>query len=268
MDIAKTGTASASIAILLMLAHTGAVSAQGFEMKPVQELGSGSIQLQVIGADPADPARWPATLVFRTPSGGCTATAVGPRVVLTAAHCVTNGQSGTVKTASGSLSVKCEHHPDYVRDISPDFALCTASRDLPFTPYERVNTSATIGSSGAIQLLGYGCLTEGGQDRTFGRLYQGQATVDETPTPGNLYTRTQGGAAVCFGDSGGGAYAHTNPAKTRRALMGVNSRGDISTYSWLSTTSTHGFLDWARTWSERHGTEICGIHPSAASCAD
>jgi hypothetical protein len=233
------------------------------EMKPSSELAGGGVQPKVIGASPANPGSWPSTLTFRTPDGGCTATAVGERVVLTAAHCVSDGQVGVLP---GAITVTCAHHPEYPERISADFALCLADKPLPFGPYERVDTDpARVAVGATATLLGYGCIREGGIDRSFGTLYQGTAPIASVHVD-DFYTVTRGGAAVCFGDSGGAAYLPPGSAGGTRTLFAVNSRGDISRWSWLSTTSHTRFVGWARTWSAGHAAAICGLDPGAANC--
>jgi hypothetical protein len=224
----------------------------------------------VIGGKVADPKHWPATFVFRTPAGGCTATAVGSQVLLTAAHCVTNGGTGSI-SAGNTMSgkVTCAHHPSYPADISADFALCSTDKPLPAPAdgFETVNTASdhlpalkqdTI-------LLGYGCTASQGVDRSFGILHWGTAQVAERRH--DLYIRTSGGAAVCFGDSGGGAYYLANPSGSIRRLFGVNSRGDISTNSFISATANNSFRGWATSWSAAAKAGICGLNADGqASC--
>jgi len=248
------------------LALTSLCSAQEFKMNAVELMPSGAATGQVLGkAVPAKLSDWPATFTFKNAAGaGCTATAVGQRVILTAAHCVTHGSIGTVATKSTTAQVQCSHHPNYPADISNDFALCVVSGTLPKLGYEQLNADAAIlQEMPTVILLGYGCLQPGGVDRNFGTLYQGAADLISVPKNDN-FILASGDAAVCFGDSGGGAFSSTDPASRR--LIGVNSRGDISRTSWLASTTGSSFLQWAKQWSAELGVMICGLSTAAQGC--
>lgn len=238
----------------------GSALAQSITMQRVPP----PLNIQVIGGQPANPAVWPATLVFRNKDGGgCTSTVVGERVILTAAHCVGNGEVATAQLGpQGSVTIRCDHHPAYPNNISADFALCFTSTKLEFSGrYEVINTDSALNAIDKnVILLGYGCLTEGGADRNFGQLFQGSAKVRSAEN--NEYVVTVGASAVCFGDSGGAAYSDHS---VRRRVIAVNSRGDISRYSWLSVTSGALFLNWAREWRKTDGASICGLHLTAGT---
>jgi hypothetical protein len=227
---------------------------------------------EVLGANPAKKGDWPATFVFRNETGaGCTATAIGPRAILTAAHCMRDMSTAAVLTETQDLTITCSHHPKYQGDISADFALCLVNSDLPKfggVGFEKVNTDPGLVAKGKrVDLLGYGCLVKGGQDKSFGTLYHGDTAVITDASLGGYanYVTTTGGAAVCFGDSGGGAYL-PGPGGVSRRLFAVNSRGDINTVSWLSVTHLPDFMNWASAWATQNATKICGIHADAPNC--
>ncbi|MEQ8346580.1 MAG: trypsin-like serine protease [Sneathiellaceae bacterium] len=264
-------SARAAAALVFLWAASAATvaGAADLQMNLAEDLTApGGTSLEVLGegAERAPFGAWPATLVFRNAAGGgCTATMVGQRAVLTAAHCIEDGAAGHVVHQGTRNRLVCSHHPAYPRDISADFALCIAAADLGDMPFEWLNTEpATLSMGKSITLLGYGCLTSGGEDRNFGTLYQGVAEIAEMPGP-DIYYLARGGAAVCFGDSGGGSFLATDEPNERR-LFAVNSRGDISRYSWLSGTANPLFVDWARAWAGTHDVKICGLHDEAQGC--
>lgn len=258
----------ASVLVAALLVPSSATQAQELEIESVATLPAAGVDVQVIGGEREDPANWPATFIFRNSGGGgCTATAVGEQVILTAAHCVGNGSTGRVTFGGSAVQVWCYHHPDYIppQSYSADFALCRTESVLPEVIAEVINTDSSRPKlEEQVQLLGYGCLTEGGIDKTFGGLWGGMAKVIQRPTHG-MYTITEGGAAVCFGDSGGGSFL-VGPVS--RTLFAVNSRGNISERSWLSTTSAPGFLRWAEDWALHFGLSICGVNENATGCAE
>lgn len=249
-----------------------------FVLRPAGELTVPGARELIIGGTRAEPSDWPATFVFSDGGGGCTSTAVGERVLLTAAHCVHDGAQGVIYREGSTIPVVCDHHPGYhdgvpnndpawEEKVSPDFALCRLGADLTGVEFEWVNADPSVPEHGdLVHLLGFGCNEVGGTDGGFGVLYEGDAAVSALPAGSSYYTTTYGGAALCFGDSGGGAYVFGNPSKTIRWLIGVNSRGDISTMSLLSTTSVGGFVAWAQDWSSTNDVEICGLGANASGC--
>lgn len=217
------------------------------------------------GAEPVHPEDWPATLIFLTQGGGCTSTLVGSDVILTAAHCIGNGETGTIVAGGEEVSVTCDHHPDF-RKGHADFALCLIGGEITSVPYEVIGTALAHAQKDDLVILsGYGCVETGGRDRSFGTLHVGTATVTETPTQENLHnTVTMGAAALCYGDSGGPAYFDAGDGE--RLIIGVNSQGDLNKKSVLASTATLLFVDWAFKWAKGKNVEICGLHVGTRGC--
>lgn len=223
---------------------------------------------QVIGGVPANGSDWPSTFYFGSAGRGCTSTAVGPQVVITAAHCVADGESGTVYTPSQSISARCDHHTDYAADFEYDIALCLTDEiiilpddDGEKSLFETLNLSPAVPRIGdPVILLGFGCRQEGGGGSS-GALYIGSS---ELKGFSGIYLRTEGGAAVCFGDSGGAGYA--NLSSVSRRIIGINSRGDISTKSYLTPIAIPGVLDFILKWTEQENVVICGVSENVSNC--
>jgi Trypsin len=238
-------------------------------------LASGGIAA-VIEGQPAQPKNWPATFVFRSGSTLCTSTMIGDRVMLTAGHCLPNGAKGQFTLQSGQKTiVTCTQHPEYdidqrppeTKNLTKDFTLCVIDVALAGFPSERISTSINdVRADTTIRLLGFGCTERMGADQSFGVLYTGTTTIVRPPASNNdIHVITNGNAALCSGDSGDGAYTEPD-ANGRRILIGVNSRSNLSDSSWISSTATKTFMDWALGWSKDKNVQICGLHDTAAGC--
>ncbi|MCE3289398.1 MAG: family peptidase [Caulobacter sp.] len=243
------------------LAQTAPVAAPApFAMSPSDPPTAASEQVIGGTAVPNPAESWPATLKFLSGGGMCTSTVIGPRVILTAAHCIADGATGTVTTPGFTTTATCNHHPGYAVDYRLDVALCLTAAAVklpgPNPAFETLNTDPwRPRPAGRVTLLGYGCRAVGGGGPS-GVLYEGASTV-VVGSAAEAYVETKGGAAVCFGDSGGGAYMVFNSAE--RVLFGVNSRGDIETRSLLSSVAHEPILAFIRKWRTDHAVTVCGL---------
>lgn len=233
-----------------------------------------TLQPQIVGPGvrKSDPGVWPATFIFQTKKDSfCTSTAIGDHAILTAAHCLNDGDEGILHIdVNNNISLKCKQHPNFrlYGDKTADYALCVTKTPIPsvFRP-ETINTELSLTNPNRdVTLTGYGCTVQGGSDKKVGALFEGVATVTGGQPP--FLVITTGGAATCFGDSGGGAYAQIGPDSTSpfRQLVGVNSQTDLYQVSNLAVTATAYFTNWATEWSKDNHSPICGLSSNATNC--
>lgn len=253
----------------------------------------------VVGGRLATAKDWPASFQSIAQAGNstsnstCTATLVGPRALLTAAHCVGNGRTITLQEKQGDTRVDiargtCTHAEYYLADSSADYALCLLEAPLNRQPYETVNRDPTIlQRQMKVLLAGYGCTDKYGTSGTDVGFRIGDASITTLPASSGKqknYILTSGENFVCPGDSGGGAYILQEPID-RRLLIAVNSavgsvrqsdgRKRFQNPSYLSATSTQNaqafFNKWASDPKNKEKNDgkdvvICGVNLHTHPC--
>jgi hypothetical protein len=234
------------------------------------------VQPELRGGRAADPREWQASFYTRSAGGSCTASMVGDRVLLTAAHCVDNGAAVTLRRAGQMYRGVCEHAPEYgggQLNKTADYALCALDRSIPGVPAERVNARAQALSVGQqIRLTGFGCTTDQGTSGNDGVYRIGEATIASLPSGSNNDIVVTGPVGLCFGDSGGPAFL-IGPGAAR-AQVSVNSRVenrsptgvDLGPHSYLSSLTSRAATVFLADWSRRNSLRICGVDPQATSC--
>lgn len=238
------------------------------------KLGNGTV---------ADTQKWPASFVMDSGDNRCTATLIGPQVLLTAAHCVGDGATATIKYADGkTYSGTCNHATSaYPLDPSADWALCLMQSEVqrPKLYYEYISLDPSLLQHGT-QLLagGFGCTSLTTQKPENPPLFRtGPMFVDRAPESGQLWpnwifttTATHGASFLCMGDSGGAIYSVS--ADGQRWIVAVGSgtqatRGQ-SDYlvSYLAALSTSGAATFIKGWLARTGAKVCGVANPTPNC--
>ena len=159
-------------------------------------------------------------------AAGCTGTLIGPRIVLTAAHCVHGNSPEDVTVFFGESTMSAQArsvsdltwHTDYdSQRLVNDIALVRLAEDppagirpIPFLPHSIGITTDDIGA--LLEFVGFG-LTETGASGTkmtmFNDLrwicYSGGGCGQYNPAHMNMFCQDQTPSGVCSGDSGGPA---------------------------------------------------------------
>lgn len=192
--------------------------------------------------------------------GFCTATAVGPNVIFTAAHCVSNGQRVNWKMRGNqtSYAATCTKHPQYNDDtVFNDYAFCILDQKLPAdTVFASFNTTDTPSSGWEFLLNGFGA-------PNLGTHYWGKANYDETQGQDIV---TCGPANLGGGDSGG-AFLKWSTERTNALthwIFGTNSRAGGGC-SYFNRTSHPNFKPFAEDIAKKANDFICGVTKDCSS---
>lgn len=212
---------------------------------------------------------FPEVVYIRNDEGAhCTGTIVGPNALLTAAHCISkSGNIESVVTTDKSFKALCNIPFSYMKDDpSLDLALCERVGRGRFKVQPATIRHEPVDKGKSILLSGYGCTKSPGEGGNDGKLRIGFSHVVNEPILNNWFV-TSGGAALCFGDSGGPAYfiAEHGEDETVHEVLGVNSRGDIRQVSYIAATYTKNAMRFINQWAKKTAQKICGVN---LDCAD
>jgi hypothetical protein len=271
-----------AIILLLEIAASNSCRAQpetavqnpgGISMTPVVLLNQSGTGPKVMGGRPAATSLYKASFFSSAQRSRCTATLVGPSALLLAAHCVGNGQEASIEVDDTPYKGRCTHADGYKGgngDASADYALCKMmdknNQPVSGIAFENVNVDPKLMWKGLlIQLTGYGCTVPGGKSDGVFRVAEAQiANLPGENEPNTILIHDH--AALCPGDSGGGAYIVYTAKK--RLVVSVNSRIDYANGdSYLSSLSSKDGLAFLKKWSEKNENVIvCGYNQHGSPC--
>lgn len=184
-----------------------------------------------------------------TSGGGiCTATLVGWRTVVTAAHCAQEGERYFFLLDGVWYRSRSAHrHPGYTPGIvsgTDDIAVVLLER-APSVPYATVSAyPPAVGQE--VTLVGYGITATGAYDSGVKRI-----AVNKVSSLNNLnllYTGTGNGTGnICSGDSGGPAFA---TIEGREVQVGVHSWGQDPCGTLSASMRVDRYVGWLREISD------------------
>ena len=220
----------------------------------------------------------------------CTATLVGPGVMILAAHCLdrrtdSSSRGVFIQVAPElALPMDCELDPAYRKPPadphlgaprrSSDFALCYLDPQtypsLASMVNETVDTAVIIPKA-SVLMMGFGCTDIERPEDQDKVLRVGDAKIESAPTGQGLeanyaliVSHGPPEPALCKGDSGGALVtgATVDAPNGARRVRGVNSsieevpEGYLSRIAMLSDPT---FTPWAKAFAHRRSTFICGL---------
>lgn len=229
----------------------------------------------LIGGVPQDLRDYPAVVYSLQRDGRsasrCTATLIGERTLLLAAHCVGDGKTAVFSVAGVRYESKCKRAPGYPANATADWALCLVTKPVMGVPYEVLSQDLLDVKVGdEILLTGFGCVNprepdgSGGDGGNDGVYRVGKAKVAQVPSEKSNDIVTNEGAALCFGDSGGPSFVVATNGT--RKMLSVNSRGDIAKTSYLVSVATPEAKAFMQSWAKSTKQMICGMHAEASGC--
>ncbi len=222
------------------------------EPEPLDPCVKRSKNPTLINGEVVNKADFPEIILISSGGARCTATIVGPKTVLTAAHCAKNGATVkfTYKGVSHSAKVyRSKLYPRKDHDVALAFSEKEFAESCPYS----IGGVSKKGEE--VEIFGYGCTKPGGGGGMDGKLRYGKAEI----TGFSGYDFVSGkGAALCFGDSGGPAFAVSSDGQ--KFLLGVNSKGNIKNTNYNTRTDTEASQLFFEMMAKEKNADICGIN--------
>lgn len=210
----------------------------------------------IIRGRPAEPGELPHTVFFYTGASACTGTIVGPRVLLTAGHCVRQG--GRIRFFLNDVWVQgtATVAPLYRRGTDHDLALVALDAEVFPDRYASVALGQVTAPPNNVALSGYGCNSF--RTRNSGTLYIGQAPLVRA-TGYDWETGSLGSSQLCFGDSGGPVWLIRDNVRYDW-VVAVNSKTNPRGFqSYVTRLDTKASNDFVRGFARRSGLAVCGV---------
>jgi uncharacterized protein (TIGR03382 family) len=162
---------------------------------------------------------WPTAVYMSMQGSSCTGVLVHPLIVMTAAHCIPQGEAARIEFGENSLTGRvlanteyCRPNPQYWGTGSgSDWGYCkleTPVLTVPIIPVVAGCEEDMIQTGARIMHVGFGVQEDG----TGGEKQQLDTTIDSV-SQGREIISGDGDSIICNGDSGGPTYVWMDPAR-------------------------------------------------------
>ena len=175
----------------------------------IEDWTTESTEPQIFGGEETEQCGWPSVAFLSTGGAACTGTLIHPQIVLTAAHCIPNNATASVRFGErGSTAVElakteyCRANPAFNNTGGgQDYGFCklaTPVTSIPIIPIAFGCEESVIAPGRQVMHVGFG-VDENGQS---GRKKSVAVNLSQITGSGELITGTHN-TGICSGDSGG-----------------------------------------------------------------
>lgn len=229
----------------------------GVEILQARQTSRGIVPTLINGI-PVNRRDWPEVVWINR---SCTATLVGPRIAITAAHCGDNYEDGFLEMFDNQrIDCKMIHMPQWRNASDYDLAVLILEEEVD-SEVAAVGLDHEFRTDQRILLTGFGCTAPNGTGGNDGILRKGPSKIIGTAGVTDIVSRwVEGnGGALCFGDSGGPMFAN-EASSGNRILVGVNSKGNIRDTNYNMRINLREVRDFLTQIANDYSLDIKGLN--------
>lgn len=249
------------ILTLSLLLNSCALFADPYEPMPMPNLTSWrpftAEELRILEDEPTlhgGRESSPGELPFSVYIGNCTASIIGPHVIMTAGHCRDTRESASFTMNGQRFTGKCIQHPKYSSGswLNNDFSLCIMEPEIKLQRMASLKPQdMKVGDT--IIMQGYGAGSSGSRTNI------GKTRIVRSD---DVEYTTDDSVKLGGGDSGGALLKDTNDLVNGPFyIVGINSRASVGgKQSYFNRVNLDRSQEFFKDVADDENVEICGIN--------